>query len=110
MTPKRIDSNEIAAAAVRSWGSAQSRLAPVIGEGGFRVLFARSLHRTRIEHPWLARDLVPGADVFSALKASLEAQAPARAASASRALTANFDDLLHGLIGEELASRLLDPS
>jgi len=110
MTPKPIDSHEIAAAAVSSWGSVQSRLAPIIGEDGFRVLFARSLHRARIEHPWLARDPVAGADTFSTLMASLEAQAPERAASGSRALMANFNDLLHALIGEELASRLRGPA
>jgi hypothetical protein len=85
----------------------QSRLAPIIGEDGFRVLFARSLHRARSEHPWLARDPVAGADAFSTLKASLEAQEPERAAGGSRALLENFNVLLHALIGEELASRLL---
>ncbi len=104
------DSPAVAAAAVRRWDRVQSRLAPIIGEDGFRVLFARSLHRARIEHPWLARDPVAGMDAFSTLKASLEAQAPERAASGSLALMANFNDLLHALIGEELASRLLGPA
>jgi hypothetical protein len=88
----------------------RSRLAPIIGEDGFRVLFARSLHRARIEHPWLAREPVPGDVAFSTLKASLESQTPELAAHASRALVANFNDLLHALIGEELASRLLGPT
>ena len=88
----------------------RAQLAPIIGEDGFRVLFARSLHRARLTHPWLSREPVPGADVFSALKASLEGETPERAASGSGALTNNFNDLLHALIGEELASRLLGPA
>ena len=109
MTPKRIDSHEIAAAAVRSWDSVQSRLAPIIGEDGFRVLFARSLHRARIEHPWLAREPVKADAPFSMLKASLESQTPEHAADGSRALIAHFNELLNALIGEQLAARLLRP-
>ena len=105
--PKDADSRAVAAAAVRRWDIVQSRLAPIIGEDGFRVLFARSLHRARLEHPWLARDPVAGADAFSTLRASLEAQETKQAAGGSRALMENFNVLLHALIGEELASRLL---
>ncbi len=85
----------------------QSRLAPIIGEGGFRVLFARSLHRARADHPWLAREAVKGNDPFSALTASLASQAPALAEEGSRALMEQFNDLLNSLIGKELAGRLM---
>jgi hypothetical protein len=99
-----------AAEIVGRWRFVQSRLAPIIGEDGFRILYARSLHRARLEHPWLAREPQPGNDAFSALKASLEAEAPERATGAGRALMGHFIDLLHTLIGEALASRLLRPS
>lgn len=95
---------------VSRWRFVQSRLAPIIGEDGFRILFARSLHRARIEHPWLAREPQAGKDVFSALKASLDAESPERATLAGGALMAHFLDLLHALIGEALASRLLLPA
>jgi hypothetical protein len=104
---KRTDSSTIAGAAVRSWEVVRSRLAPIIGEDGFRVLLARSLHRARKEHPWLARDAAQGDIAFAALKASLEAETPERAASGSRALATQFDELLYALIGEELATRLI---
>jgi len=107
--PEGTDSPAVAAAAVRSWDLAHSRLAPIIGEDGFRVLFARSLHRARSEHPWLAREPVQEDIKFSALKASIETQSPERAADGSRALFAHFNDLLNALIGEALATRLLDP-
>ena len=108
-TPQRMDAPAIAAATVRSWDLLWSRLAPIIGEDGFRVLFARSLHRTRVKHPWLAREPVKGDVPFLALKASLESQTSERAQAASQALKANFNELLNALIGEELVSRLLGP-
>jgi hypothetical protein len=85
----------------------RSRLAPIIGEDGFKILFARSLHRARAEHPWLAREAASPDNPFSSLTASLASQPPERAALGIRALVAHFDDLLHALIGKELAARLL---
>ena len=49
--PDAPDSRSIAAGAVVDWEAVQSRLAPTIGESGFRVLFARSLPRARSQHP-----------------------------------------------------------
>jgi hypothetical protein len=106
---KPRDTDAIAAAAVRNWDSTRSRLAPIVGEDGFRLLYARSLHRARIKHPWLAREMVQGNNPFSMLKASLESQSTEHAEEGSRALTTNFNELLNALIGEELASRLLGP-
>lgn len=93
-----------------SWELVRSRLATIIGEDGFRVLFARSLHRARMDHPWLARDAVKGDIAFAALRASLEAETPERAKSGSRALATQFHELLNALIGEELAARLIGPT
>ena len=104
---KRMEAPAIAAAAVRSWELLQSRLAPVIGEDGFRVLYARSLHRARAQHAWLARDSVPLDTPYSMLKSSLESQTPERATAASRALMAHFNELLNALIGKQLATRLI---
>lgn len=105
--PDRTGAAAIAADTVRSWELVQAQLAPIIGDSGFRVLFARSLHRARIEHSWLSRE--PGeADVpFSMLKASLESQAPKQAEDGSRALMTQFNELLTALIGKQLAARLL---
>ena len=107
--PKRRDAPAIAAAAVRRWDLVQSRLAPIIGEDGFRVLFARSLHRARIEHPWLGREPAKADVPFSTLKASLESQAPERAEEGNRALIVNFNELLNALIGKQLAARMVGP-
>ena len=109
-TPKLPDSGPIAAQAVLEWEALQSRLAPIIGESGFRVLFARSLHRARGEQPWLAREPAPGDERFSMLRASLEAQLPDIASLASRALMNEFKELLAALIGEDLVNRMLAPT
>jgi hypothetical protein len=100
--PKSID------ATIRSWKAAQSRLTPVIGENGFRSLFARSLHLTRREHPWLP-GLSATDNPFADLQASLEGETQERTQEASRALLATFTGLLRLLIGEALTSCLLDP-
>ena len=105
-----LDSRPIAAAAILEWEAVQSRLAPIIGESGFRVLFARSLHRARGEHPWLSREPAPGDVPLQMLRASLEAQLPELATLGSRALMENFDELLVALIGEDLVRRLLGPT
>lgn len=108
-TPDVPDSRPIAAAAVLQWQTVQSRLAPIIGESGFRVLFARSLHRARGQHPWLARESAPSDVPFSMLRASIEAQPPDLASLGSRALMDHFNELLVALIGKDLVNRLLGP-
>jgi hypothetical protein len=109
-TPKGIPSPAVALEVVRDWDLVRSRLAPIIGEDGFKILYARSLHRARAEHPWLAREAVASDNPFSSLRASLASQSPEQAALGSRSHAAQFHDLLHALIGKELADRLLaDP-
>ncbi len=110
LAANRTDSTPIAADAVRHWESVQSRLVPIIGESGFLVLFARSLHRARAEHPWLAREAAPGNVPYSMLKASIESQPPESATQGSRALMGHFNELLIALIGQDLVSRLLRPA
>jgi hypothetical protein len=107
--PEPIDARNIARAAGRRWDLVRSRLAPIIGEDGFRVLFSRSLHCARMEHAWLAREPAQSDTAFSALERSLESQPLRRAAAGNRALVAHFNDLLNALIGEELAVRLIGP-
>ena len=96
-------------AAMGNWDLVQSRLSPIIGQDGFRVLFARSLHRARLEHAWLARDPAQIEAPFAALKRSLESQPAQSAADGSRVLVAHFNELLNVLIGKELATRLTGP-
>ena len=112
--PSRPESARVAAAAVRLWDNAFLRLAPFIGDHGVLLLYRRSLHLSRSNHPLLAplseiaQTPVGEAD-FSGLKSALEREAPAEAEEASRALFSAFTGLLGTLIGEALTTRLLAP-
>lgn len=94
-------------ATLRAWQEAERRLVPIIGEGGFRILFARSLHLTRRDFPWLARVPLATRRPFADLQASLAHEKPEQAKAGSRALLATFTGLLHALIGEALTNRLI---
>ena len=108
------ESARVAAAAVRLWDNAFLRLAPFIGDHGVLLLYRRSLHLSRSNHPLLAplaeiaQTPVGDAD-FSGLKSALEREAPEKAEEASRALFSTFTVLLATLIGEALTTRLLAP-
>ena len=108
------ESARVAAAAVRLWDNAFFRLAPFIGDHGVILLYRRSLHLSRSDHPLLAplaevaQTPVGDAD-FSGLKSTLEREAPEKAEEASRALFSTFTGLLATLIGEALTTRLLAP-
>jgi hypothetical protein len=100
----------IAEIAVCAWQGLADRLAAVIGERGFRALYARSVHLTQAEFPWLSPPS-PQSDapepLFAGLKQSLEREQPALAADAQRALLRTFTGLLGSLIGEVLTARLV---
>lgn len=107
--PER-SAQEVAESAARAWQGLAERLAPIIGERGFRALYARSLHLTQQVIPWMP--LAPsGVDAsalpFSSLKESLQNQHPALAEDAHRVLLATFTALLNSLIGETLTARLV---
>lgn len=99
-----------AAAAVRAWEEACTKLTPIIGERGFQLLYKRSLHLTAATFPWLAPQEIAQQDPsFADLRLRLEREAPARAEEASQALFATLTGLLNTLIGETLTTRLLAP-
>lgn len=90
-----------------------SRLAPqlimIIGEDGFKPLYARSVRLANVRHPWLANNVASTGSTarFSQLQAHLEAQDIAQAMQASTMLFNTFLDLLGSLIGEALTTHLL---
>ncbi len=98
------------AIAMRAWEHMQSRLVPALGKDGFCILFARSLHLTRRDFPWLGSVPQSTGRQVEDLQASLEAETTSKALEGNAALLATFTGLLHALIGEALASRLLKPA
>jgi hypothetical protein len=106
------DANAVAAATLSTWQQVADRLAPVIGVRGVDVLFRRALHLTHFAFPWLAisgGSYKESADLLANIKARFEGCEPEVAAEASCTLLVTFTELLTTLIGESLATRLLDP-
>ena len=113
MSSQRADSGKQSDAvpemAIRAWQGLAERLTPIIGERGFCVLYARSLHLTQPAFPCLVSaktQFVAAEPFFTPLRQSLELH-PALAADANRALLLTFTGLLNSLIGKELTARLV---
>ena len=98
-----------AEAAIVLWEQMAAQIIAIIGVGGFNLLYARSVFLSQSCYPWLTGCALPlPADQrFSALKNSLEGQAPALAIEANNRLLCTFTDILAALIGEELTSSIL---
>jgi hypothetical protein len=117
MSSERADTErsaqEVAESAARTWQGLAARLTPIIGELGFRALYARSLHITQQDFPWM-RCAQPGGDafglLFSRLKDGLQDRHPALAEDAHHTLLNTFTTLLSSLIGETLTARLVHES
>lgn len=106
---RRASAGDVADVAIGLWQPLASRLASIIGEGGFNSLYNRSLHLTQAEFPWIASGAAAHADPhwLTNLKASLEAQSTAEARKASHTLLSTFTGILASLIGEPLLTSIL---
>ena len=95
--------------AVRLWEQLAPELMSIIGEGGFKPLYARSVRLASKQHAWLlpcaAKPAV--AERFTTLAACLQTQPAEDAQQASLDLFTIFLDVLASLIGEELTTHLL---
>ena len=91
------------------WEQLATQIVAIIGVGGFNSLYARSLFLTQSSFPWLTGCALSCTvdQRFTALKNSLEAQAPDDALEANNRLLGTFTDILAGLIGEALTSNIL---
>lgn len=91
------------------WESLAAELIPIIGEAGFAILYARSLHLTQSNFPWLGAGQTPQPtdSQFKSLSTSLAARAASEAGEACEALFATFIAILATLIGESLTNGIL---
>ena len=103
------DPKAVAEAAVRTWDQIARELSPIIGEAGFRALYARALHLTTSIYPWLAatEQQHQSSGPFTDLRAGLQRCNYTGAVDASNALLVTFTELLATLIGEALTTRIL---
>jgi hypothetical protein len=103
------DTERMVDTAIERWEQLATHIISIIGEGGFKSLYARSVHLTQSTFPWLLADsLPPVANLpFAALKASLQGQTTALANEANQLLLITFTDILASLIGAHLTARIL---
>lgn len=91
------------------WERLASELISIIGEGGFRSLYARSIHLVSATFPWMehASSLQPADSRFDGLKTSFEGRSLTEISEASMTLLITFIDILAALIGEPLTISIL---
>jgi hypothetical protein len=93
---------------VALWNLLAVELGKLIGERGFKSLYARSLYRASAAFPWmlhLMSEVSPGAFIMADFR--LSTNDPAEAQAAHAALLKIFTDTLMLLIGEALTNNIL---
>jgi hypothetical protein len=100
---------DISDIALQLWRPLSSQLISIIGEGGFKSLYDRSLYLTRAAFPWLAAaDSSSSVDgLLSELNVSLADYNADEASKAHRMLILTFTNILASLIGERLTIDIL---
>lgn len=86
-----------------------TRIAALVGEGGFCALLGRAIRTLGSRYEWLS--MTPGASIdasLGALERDMASTDPAIAAIANRELLETFTRQLVTLIGEALTRRLLE--
>ncbi len=99
----------VADATLHLWEQLAPALISIIGEGGFKPLYTRSLRLAVRQHPWMAPDPTKSVirERFADLQACLQRQDATLARLGSVSLFTIFLDVLASLIGEELTTYLL---
>lgn len=95
---------------IATWRRLGAQLGPLIGDNGFCALFGRACRLAGPEFRWLT-DAPPCRSCeaqVGALDTILASVAPGQAEAAHAALLKTFTELLAALIGQGLATRLVD--
>jgi hypothetical protein len=103
------DARVVAERMVATWRALDDALSPILGPMGVAALYARTVHLSSATHPWMkdaVRNSAPRLDVGD-LTRLLATQEVSVASAASALLLHRFCDVLAGLIGPSLTSRLL---
>jgi len=98
---------EMAAAAEQGCARLRAVLTRWIGSEGYRALVDRSLAEARAEHPAIAGLQCPGGDL-AGVAAAVGVHSAAEVREGILALVARLIDLLSRLIGEDMATRLVE--
>ncbi|MDQ2742711.1 MAG: hypothetical protein M3Z66_10530 [Chloroflexota bacterium] len=105
----QADLEELSEAADRAFQRLSLELATLVTTVGSQALFARALHLTRLEFPFLAGIRIgsPPDTCLGGLRESIRGVEPTRASDGLVALLAVLIGLLTTFIGEDLTLRLL---
>jgi len=100
---------KVADAAINLWEQMATQIISIVGEDGFKALYARSVFLAQPTFPWLTTSsLSQQTDQrFAELKKRLEGQTPSQAREANSQLLLTFTGILAALIGEPLTTRIL---
>jgi len=104
-----VDAHAVAERMVATWHALDDALSPILGPMGVAALYARTVHLSAARHPWMkdaVRSGAPRMDVGD-LTRLIATQEVTHASAASATLLRHFCDVLAGLIGPSLTSRLL---
>jgi hypothetical protein len=104
-----LQTERIPDAAVLIWEQMAAQIISIVGEGGFNVLYSRSLILAQSTYFLLEFDphTTQTGPRFAELKTCLERQTPEHAREANVLLLITFTDILASLIGERLTTRIL---
>jgi hypothetical protein len=104
------NANDVLDRASSSWHQLATHLAPFIGEAGFCALYARAVRLAHPEFTWLTlvQSSQPRQALFDAFQQNLAAADPDAAVRANTKVLEIFITLLSTLIGEALATRILN--
>ena len=98
-----------AADAVNLWELMAAQIVAIVGEGGFNSLYARSLFLSQSTFPWLETCALSAQEArrFVQLQTCFESQTSAQVRAANAHLLITFTNILAGLIGDQLTTRIL---
>jgi hypothetical protein len=105
-----LDAGAVPQLAMRSWHQLATQLTPYIGEAGFCALYGRAMRLTQAGYDWLPSPPSAASPkvLFETMAQALENVDGVAAAQANAELLETFTNILSTLIGEVLATRILN--
>ena len=105
-----LDTGAVPQLAMRSWQQLATQLTPYIGEAGFCALYGRAIRLTQSGYDWLPSPSSTASPktLFEITAQALENVDGIVAAQANATLLETFTNILSTLIGEVLATQILN--
>ncbi len=107
-----MDSDQFMNQIIKLWEGLATELTSIIGHGGFRTLFARSVTLANVKFPWLEDFRFPlqGESPFFHFKACLAGRDIAEMREANALIVSAFIETLSSLVGKTLTNNILRPA